>query len=81
MNIVEYTEFLFKSISKEKDLITVKKLDENDNTINILVLVPENEMGFILGISGKNIKSLRCLIDAYSYLHDKKKVKIDVQSF
>lgn len=77
MDIACYAEELVKSICVNKDLVKVKLLENNE----LLILVPEDEMGRVLGFKGKNIKAIRCLVEAYSYLHDKSKVKIDIESF
>ena len=81
MNIVEYTSFLVKSIVHEDDLVEVKEIGNDENTINIEVMVKEIYMGALIGRSGINAKSIRTLVQAYSYLHDKKKIIINFDSF
>ena len=81
MNIVEYTSFLVKSIVHEDDLVEVKEIGNDENTINIEVMVKEIDMGALIGRSGINAKSIRTLVQAYSYLHDKKKIIINFDSF
>ncbi len=81
MDIIEYTLFLIKSITKNSDMVSVKEMGSDDNTINIEVLVKEEDMGLVIGKSGMNAKSIRTLVQAYSYLHEKKKVIININSF
>ena len=81
MNIVEYTSFLVKSIVHEDDLVELKEIGNDENTINIEVMVKEIDMGALIGRSGINAKSIRTLVQAYSYLHDKKKIIINFDSF
>jgi predicted RNA-binding protein YlqC (UPF0109 family) len=81
MYIVTYTSNLVKSLAKESDMVSVKELGSNDDTINLEVLVKDSDMGFIIGKSGVNAKAIRTLVQAYSYLHDKKKVVINIDSF
>ncbi len=81
MDITEYTLFLVKSIAKNSELVSVKEIGSTTDTINLEVLVKEEDMGSVIGKSGLNAKSIRTLVQAYSYLHDKKKVIINIESF
>ncbi len=81
MDIVEYTLFLVKSIAKEPDMVSVKEIGSDEEIINLEVLVKESDMGAIIGKSGRTANSLRIMVQAYSYLHDKKKVKLNIESF
>lgn len=81
MDIVEYTLFLVKSIAKEKDMVSVKEIGSNEEIINLEVVVKESDMGAVIGKSGKTATALRTMVQAYSYLHDKKKVKLNIESF
>lgn len=81
MDIVEYTKFLVTSIAKEKDLVSVKEIGSDEECIRIEVLVKESDMGIVIGKSGMNAQAIRTLVQAFSYLHDKKKVFINIDSF
>ena len=81
MGIVEYTLFLVKSIAKESDMVSVKEIGNDEEVIHLEVLVKDTDMGAVIGKSGINAKSIRTLVQAYSYLHDKKKVIINIDSF
>lgn len=80
MNITEYTEFLVKSISKDPEMIKVTSHQEEDNLM-IEILVPENEMGAIIGVSGRNATALRTMVLAYAYLHKVGHIRINIDSF
>ena len=80
MNIGEYAEFLIKSIAKDPEMIRVQTFEEDDVTI-LEVLVPENEMGSIIGKGGKIANSVRTLIQAYAYLNKTGRVRINIDSF
>lgn len=81
MDIVEYTLFLVKSIAREPDMVSVKEIGSDEEVINLEVLVKESDMGAIIGKSGHTATALRTMVQAYSYLHDKKKVKLNIESF
>ncbi len=81
MDIAQYTEFLVKSMALEKDMVSVKEIGSTDEICNLEVLVKESDMGRVIGKNGKISNSIRTLVQAYSYLHDKKKVKINIESF
>ena len=82
MNLVELTEFIVKSLVKEKDAVSVKEFASNDeNTIIIQVLIEEDDMGRVIGKGGKLANSIRTLVQASSFLQDDKKVRIDIDHF
>ena len=80
--LVELTEYLVKNLVKDTDMVTVKEFpSENDDEIIIEVLVSNDDMGRIIGKSGKIANAVRTLVQASSYLKDNKKVKINIESF
>ncbi len=81
MNIVEYTQFLVESIAQEKEMVSVKEIGSDENSVHLEVLIKDTDMGSVIGRSGINAKAIRTLVQAYSYLHDKKKVVINIESF
>ncbi len=80
MNLVEYTEFVIKSICVESELVRVQSFEEEDRTI-LEVLVPEADMGRVIGKGGNVIKSIRVLIQAYAYLKKLGKIRVNIESF
>lgn len=82
MNLVEMTEYLVKTIAKNKESVTVKEFpSEEENVINIEVLLDENDLGRVIGKGGKTANAIRTLVQASSYLKDNKKVKINIEKF
>ncbi|MBO6145454.1 MAG: KH domain-containing protein [Bacilli bacterium] len=79
MSLVELTEMIIKSLLKDPDSISVKQFD-TDEEIVIEVVVPEDEMGSVIGKSGKIANSIRTIVQASSYLKDNKRVKINISS-
>ena len=82
MNLVELTEFLVKTLVTNKENVSVKEFDtDEENTILIQVLVDSSDIGRVIGKGGKLAKSIRTLVQASSYIKDNKKVKINIDSF
>ncbi len=82
MDLVELTKEIVTALAKDKDSISVKEFETNEeNTILIEVMVSEEDIGRIIGKDGKNAHALRTLVQASSYLKDNKKVKINIDKF
>jgi predicted RNA-binding protein YlqC (UPF0109 family) len=81
MDIVKYTEFLVSSLVDDPEMVKVEMFDEDENTKIIEVMVPENEMKYVIGKSGKNAHALRTLINAFAYIHKMNRVKINISAF
>jgi len=82
MSLVELTEFLVKSLVVNKDNVSVKEFEsDEENTTLIQVLVDSEDMGRVIGKGGKLANAVRTLVQASSYIKDNKKVKINIDSF
>ena len=82
MKLVEMTEYLVKSLVKNKEEVTVKEFpSDNEKEMIIEVLVDEADMGRVIGKDGKIANALRILIQAGSYLQDNKRIKINIEHF
>ncbi len=81
MSLIELTEMIVKSIVSDPDSISVKQFEGEEDSIIIEVVVPENEIGSVIGKEGKNANAIRTVVQASSYLKDNKKVKINISSF
>ena len=80
MEITEFATYLVKNIVKEPDMVSVKEL-KDENFITIIVMVPKDEMGRVIGHKGRIINAIRTVVSASSYMNDLPKVKIEVDSF
>jgi len=81
MKLVELTEKLVLALVSDKDSVTVKEFETDDNDfVLIKVLVSEADMGRLIGKGGRTINAIKTIVQASAYL-EKKKVKIDVESF
>lgn len=82
MNLIELTEFLVKSLVVNKEDVSVKEFEsDEENTVLIQVLVNSDDMGRVIGKGGKLANAVRTLVQASSYTKDNKKVKINIDSF
>ncbi len=81
MNVVEFAEYLVKSIVIEKELIKVSMFEADDDITILEILVPESDMGRVIGKGGKTSTAIRTLIQAYAAINKMPKVKINIDSF
>jgi predicted RNA-binding protein YlqC (UPF0109 family) len=82
MNLVELTEEIVKSLVVDKEAVSVKEFDsEDDKVMLIQVIVSEDDMGRVIGKGGKVANAVRTLVQASSALHDNKYIKIDIDKF
>lgn len=82
MNLVELTEAIIKRSVADPETVSVKQFDtEEENTVQIEVLIQEDDMGRVIGKNGKVISGIRTVVQASSSLYDNKKIKINVSSY
>ena len=79
MSLVNLTEMIIKSLVKDEDSVSVKEFDTEEELV-IEVIIPEDEMGNVIGKNGKIANSIRTVVQASSYLKDNKKIKINISS-
>ena len=81
MSIIEYTEFLVKSIVKNPDMVKVQLFESDEESPIVEIIVHDDDKGAVIGKSGKNASAIRTLVQAYAYLNKMPKVKINIDSF
>ena len=82
MGLVELTKEIVTALAKDKDSVSVKEFEtDEENTILIQVMVSDEDMGRIIGRSGRNAQAIKTLVQASSYLKDNQKVKINIDKF
>ena len=79
MTLVELTEVIIKSLLKDPDSVSVKEFDTEEEIV-IEVIVPEEEIGYVIGKEGKIANAVRTVVQASSYLKENKKVKVNISS-
>ncbi len=81
MNITDFTTYLIKNIVKEPDMVKVSSFEGDEETTIIEVLVANSDIGAVIGKNGKNAKAIRTLVNAYAYLNNIKRIKLNIDSF
>lgn len=82
MDLVSLTEKIVKSIVCDEESVSVKEFPtEDENTILIQVMVSEEDMGRVIGKSGRVSNAIRTLVQASSSLKENKYVKINIDKF
>lgn len=82
MKLVELTQMIVKELVSDPDSVSVKEFpSENENEIIIQVMVPDAEMGKVIGKGGNLAKALRTIVQASSYINDNKRVNINIDSY
>ncbi|MCI5733540.1 MAG: KH domain-containing protein [Tenericutes bacterium] len=82
MELVKLTETIIKELVNDDDEVTVKEFpSENEDEIVLQVMVPEKEMGRVIGREGRTAKAIRTIVQASSYINDNKRVNINIDSY
>lgn len=81
MSITEYTEFLVKSIVKNPDMVKVQLFEGEEKEPIIEIIVHSDDIGAVIGRSGKMATSIRTLVQAFAFLNKLPKAKINIDSF
>ena len=79
--LVLFTESLIKYLVTDPEMVKVKDFLDDDGNIILEIMVPDADMGRVVGKSGKNIQAIRTLIQATAYNKGLKRVKINVDAF
>ena len=81
MSITEYTELIVKSIVKNPDMVKVQMFESDDESPIIEIIVHNDDMGCVIGKAGKVASALRTMIQAYAFLNNMPKIKVNIDSF
>lgn len=82
MDLVLLTEELIKLLVTDKETVSVKEFPTDDeDTILIQAMVSSEDIGRVIGKSGKNANAIRTLVQASSFLNGNKRVNINIDSF
>lgn len=79
--LITFTENLVKSLVKEPEMVKVQEFLGDDETIQLEIIVQDEDMGTVIGRGGKMISAIRVLIQAAAYNMGIQRVRINVDSF
>ncbi|NMA50426.1 MAG: KH domain-containing protein [Mollicutes bacterium] len=79
--MIEYTEFLVKSLVKNPDMVKVQIFESEGEDPIIEIIVHNDDMGAIIGKGGRNATALKTIIQAFAFVNKMSKVKINIDSF
>ena len=81
-NLVTLTELIIKRLVNDSESVSVKEFESSeDNTIQIEVMVSSEDMPKVIGHEGKTINAVRTIVQAASFNHENKLIKINVDSY
>ena len=80
MDVVDFTTYLIKNIVKNPDMVKVSSFMGEEETTMVEVLVSNEDMGAVIGKSGKNALAVRTIIQANAYLININKILIEIVS-
>ena len=78
MNIKELTEYIILSLVNDKDSVKVEVEQMADKLTTVNIFVGEEDLGAVIGRSGKVANAIRTIIQAAGYNADKKNIKINI---
>ena len=79
--LITFTENLVKSLVKQPEMVSVQEFLGDDEVIQLEIIVHESDMGAVIGRGGKMAGAIRTMVQAYGYIHELKKIKINIDSF
>lgn len=80
MNLVEYASFLVGSIVNDSEMIKIQSFEENQQIV-LEIMVPEHDMGAVIGKSGRVANSIRVMLQAYAFTHKLGKIRVNIEAF
>lgn len=81
MNVVDFATYLISNIVKNPDMVKVSSFVGDDEVTTLEVIVASEDMGAVIGKSGKNARALRTIIQAYASLNNIKRINVNIDSF
>ena len=79
--LIKFAENIVGSLISDPELVKVQEFLGDEGIVQLEIMVPEDEMGSVIGKGGKMAKALRVLIQAAAYNMDIKRVSINIDSF
>ena len=82
MDLVLLTRTIIEMIALDKEAVSVKEFEvDDDDIIQLEVVVSSDDLAKVIGKNGRTINSIRNIVQASSTINGGKKVKINVDSY
>lgn len=82
MDLVLLTKSIVEMIVLDKEAVSVKQYDTNEeNLVHLEILVSKDDLGRLIGKNGKTINSIRNIVQVSAKLNGNKRVKLEVDSY
>lgn len=79
MKLEELTKYLVENLVEDKEAVLVER-EDGDNGITITVLVSKEDIGAVIGRSGKIANAIRTIVQAAAYTTKAGFVKINIDA-
>ena len=73
-------EYIVKNLVNHPEKVEISE-EQIESKIVLKLKVGKEDMGRVIGKGGKLANAVRTLVQASSYIHDNKKVRINIDSF
>jgi predicted RNA-binding protein YlqC (UPF0109 family) len=73
----DLVEFLARALVDDPDAVSVESFEEDDGTVVYEVTVAEDDVGKVIGRSGRTVNALRAVVRAAS-VRDGRRVLVDI---
>lgn len=79
--LIAFAETLVKSLVSSPELVKVQEFLGDEEVIQLEIIVPEEDMGVVIGRGGKMASAIRTLISAAAYNMGINRVRVNIDSF
>lgn len=79
-SVKEFAEKLIMGLVKNPDIVKIQDFSDEDGSAIIEIIIHSDDMGTVIGKSGKNVKAIRTLISAAAYKQGIHRVKVNIDS-
>jgi uncharacterized protein len=73
----DLVEFLARALVDDPDAVTVESFEEDDGTLVYEITVAEDDVGKVIGRSGRTVNALRAVVRAAA-VRDGRRVLVDI---
>lgn len=82
MDLVLLTKSIVEMIVIDKEAVSVKQYDTNEeNLVHLEILVSKDDLCRLIGRNGKTISSIRNIVQVSAKINGNKRVKLEVDSY